>query len=151
MWCSRCWHGQEEQCQMLGAWQSWVLAPHLEKRVSFWVSFPPGNEKSQWSVHLCVFMWERRATRFLSHTYLCKNAKGGVICFLSVLFLAEEGVVIVCWTHSHRGLQQYFWCYLITNAEAWHLKALFTHAFRYRPHLSTATLSATTWLNDWWY
>lgn len=96
MWCSRCCHGQEEQCQTLGAWQSWVLAPHSEKRVSFWVSFPPGNEKSQWSIHLCVFMWERRATRFLSHTYLCKNAKGGVICFLSVLFLAEEGVVIVC-------------------------------------------------------
>lgn len=25
----------------------WVLAPHSERRVSLWVSFPPGNEKSQ--------------------------------------------------------------------------------------------------------
>lgn len=42
-----------------------------------------------------LFMWEKGSMRSLSYTCLCKNAKGRVVFFISILFFTEEGVVIV--------------------------------------------------------
>lgn len=76
------------------------------RRRRFLSGFP--SHLGIWKFSLCVFMWERRSTKSLSYTCLCKNAKVRVIFFLSIFFFTEEGVVIVSWMHAYRGLQQYF-------------------------------------------
>lgn len=42
---------------------------------------------------------------YLTLSYICKNAKGSFIFSPSVFILTEERLVVVCWIHSHRGLQ----------------------------------------------
>lgn len=62
-----------------------MLAPLSDRRVSLSVSSPPGNEKSLWSVQLCIYVGKEGHEVFISH-YLTYAKMQRAVLFSLLLF-----------------------------------------------------------------